>query len=267
MSEHTLVNMEQVGRVCVLTLNNAPANCYSYEMMKCLDDRILEARFNEDVDVILLTGAGEKFFCAGADIETLKTVTPEYKYHFCQHANETLSRLEATPKLVIVAINGHCVGGGLEVALAADLRVAKEGTYKLGLPEVKLGVLAGTGGTQRTARALGKSKAIELLATGRMFGPDEALELGLVNHLLPSDNFREAACAYAAQFTSPGTSAHAIGLMKRSVQTGAEVDLQSGLALERELQQRLFTGPDAKEGMTAFSEKRAPAFGKSTETS
>src|SRR4029079_7056698 len=104
---------------------------------------------------------GEKFFCAGADIRMLSSVTPQFKYSFCLHANETLCRLEQTPKLVIAALNGHCVGGGLEVALAADLRVARRGAGKVGLPEVSLGVLPGTGGTQRLTRVVGKSKAIE----------------------------------------------------------------------------------------------------------
>src|SRR5215207_7878122 len=133
--------------VATITLNDPPANTYSYEMMQQLDRAILAARMDEGVHVILITGAGEKFFCAGADIKMLSEVTPSFKYYFCLHANETLSRLEQTPKLVVAAVNGHCVGGGLEIALAADLRVARRGAGKLGLPEVNLGVLPGTGGT------------------------------------------------------------------------------------------------------------------------
>src|SRR5882724_12556717 len=155
--------------VAVLTLNDPPANTYSYEMMQQLDARILEARMDESVQVIVLTGSGEKFFCAGANIQMLGNVTPEFKYYFCLHANETLSRFEQTPKLVIAAINGHCVGGGLEVAMAGDVRIARRGAGKMGLPEVTLGVLPGTGGTQRLTRLVGKSKAIELMATGELF--------------------------------------------------------------------------------------------------
>ena len=162
----SLVDYRSWSGVATLTLTNPPANAYSYDMHRQLDDAILRARMDEQVHVLLLRGAGEKFFCAGADIAMLDGVTPEFKYYFCLHANETLLRLEHTPKLVIAALGGHCVGGGLEVALACDLRVARRGGGKIGLPEVSLGVLPGTGGTQRLARLLGKSKAIELMVRG-----------------------------------------------------------------------------------------------------
>lgn len=249
--------------VALLTLSDPPANTYSYEMMQALDRLILVARMDESVQVIVITGAGEKFFCAGADIQMLKDVTPTFKYYFCLHANETLLRLEQTPKLVIAALNGHCVGGGLEVAMAADLRIARKGAGKMGLPEVSLGVLPGTGGTQRLVRLVGKSKAIELMATGELFAFERGLELGIINNLIEAetaDNFREEVLNYARQFTAPGRAAHAVGLIKRSVQTGAEVSLEAGLALERELQQQLFRSADAKEGIDAYVNKRKPTF-------
>src|SRR5436190_13757330 len=168
MTERKLIEYTSSEGVAVLTLNDPPANTYSYEMMQQLDARVLEARMDESVQVIVITGSGEKFFCAGANISMLRNVTPEFKYYFCLHANETLLRFEQTPKLVIAAINGHCVGGGLEVAMAADIRVARRNAGKMGLPEVSLGVLPGTGGTQRLARIVGKSKAIELVATGEL---------------------------------------------------------------------------------------------------
>src|ERR687891_1342404 len=155
------VDYKTADGVAVLTLTDPPANTYSYEMMQELDACVLKARMDESVQVIVITGAGEKFFCAGADIRMLADVTPAFKYYFCLHANETLSRLEQTPKLVIAAVNGHCVGGGLEVALAADIRIARKGAGKMGLPEISLGVLPGTGGTQRVTRLIGKSRAIE----------------------------------------------------------------------------------------------------------
>src|SRR4026209_2615668 len=177
--------------VRVLTLTEPPANTYSYEMMRELDAAILEARMDPSVHVMVLTGAGEKFFCAGATIGMLKDATPDYKYYFCLHANETLTRLEQTPKLVIAAINGHCVGGGLEVALAADLRVARRGAGKLGLPEVSLGVLPGTGGTQRLARLIGKSRAIQLMCEGATFDFQTGVTYGLVNELFDAPSGEE----------------------------------------------------------------------------
>src|SRR5205085_8235972 len=176
-------------RVAILTLDDPPANAYTHEMMKALDEAILRARFDEAVDVIVLTGAGERFFCAGANIAMLAKAEPTWKYWFCLHANETLLRLEHTPKIVIAALNGHTVGGGLEIALAADLRYAKSGAGKIGAPEVALGVLPGTGGTQRLTRLLGPSKAIELMVAGRNMEFDEAQALGLVNEVLPADSF------------------------------------------------------------------------------
>src|SRR4051812_18023463 len=205
-----LVNASKHEGVLVLELNAPPANTYSYEMMKQLDAHVLEARFDESVHVILITGAGEKFFCAGADIKMLESANPYFKYNFCLHANETLCRLEQTPKLVIAALNGHCVGGGLEIALACDLRIAKANAGKIGLPEVTLGVLPGTGGTQRLARALGRSKAIELMAEGATFSVDEAKQLGLVNAIVT--DFHE----YARKFVPPAKASKAVGLIKRA---------------------------------------------------
>ena len=249
--------------IALLTLNDPPANTYTHEMMLALDSAILKARMDEAVQVIVITGNGEKFFCAGANINMLSSVTPTFKYYFCLHANETLSRLEQTPKLVIAAINGHCVGGGLEVAMAADLRVARRKAGKMGLPEVSLGVLPGTGGTQRLTRMVGKSKAIELMATGQLFDFERGLELGLLNQIFDAETgeqFSEQVTAYAAQFTLPNKAAGAVGRIKRSVQTGAEIPFESALALERELQQQLFQSEDAKEGLDAYVNKRKPIF-------
>ncbi len=257
-----LVTYRQDGHVAVLTLTNAPANTYSHEMMRDLDECVLRARFDPEVEVIVLTGAGEKFFCAGADIAMLEGADPTWKYYFCLHANETLSRLEQTPKLVIAALNGHTVGGGLEVAMAADLRVARHGAGKVGLPEVALGVLPGTGGTQRLARLVGKAKAIELMCSGDNFGFEEARDLGIVHQVWDCDHgaFVERVLEYAQSFCTPGKAAMAVGHIKRSVQTGAELPLEAGLALERELQAKLFASADAGEGLAAFGEKRAAEF-------
>jgi enoyl-CoA hydratase len=262
-STEDLVQYRSQHGIAFLTLNDPPANTYTYEMMQALDGAILNARMDEGVQVIVITGNGEKFFSAGANINMLANVTPTFKYFFCLHANETLSRLEQTPKLVIAAINGHCVGGGLEIAMAADIRIARRNAGRMGLPEVSLGVLPGTGGTQRLARLIGKSKAIELLATGQLFDFERGLELGLLNQILDAETneqFAEQVAEYTAQFTTPNKAAAAVGRIKRSVQTGAEIPFESALALERELQQQLFQSEDAKEGLDAYVNKRKPIF-------
>jgi enoyl-CoA hydratase len=259
-AEQKLIDYQAEDGVALITLTNPPANAYSHEMMLQLDAAILSARFDDSVHAIVLTGSGEKFFCAGADINMLGAVTPSFKYYFCLHANETLVRLEQTAKLVIAAINGHCMGGGLEIALACDLRVARRGAGKVGLPEVNLGVLPGTGGTQRLARVLGKSKAIELMVTGEGFSFEKAAELGLVNQIFEGENFLEQVLAYARSFCPPARAAMAVGRIKRAVQSGWEVPLETGLALERELQQQLFESGDAREGIGAFIDRRKPNF-------
>ena len=255
-----LVNYRVDEGVALLTLTNPPANAYSYEMMQALDTCILRARMDDNAHVIVLTGSGEKFFCAGADIAMLGDVTSSFKYYFCLHANETLNRLQQTPKLVIAALNGHTVGGGMEVAMAADLRVAKEGGGKMGLPEVSLGVLPGTGGTQRLARLVGQSKAIELMATGENFDFNRAEQLGLVNSVLPADNFMQEVMKYARKFVPPHRASRSVGSIKRAVCSGLEMSFGEGLALERELQQQLFMSEDAREGISAYVEKRRPEF-------
>ncbi len=255
-----LINYSVDQGVAVVELCNPPANAYSYEMFRQLDDAILRARMDDGVFVIVLRGAGEKFFCAGADIAMLGEVTPQFKYYFCLHANETLLRLEHTPKLVIAAINGHCMGGGLEVAMAADLRIAKENAGKIGLPEVALGVLPGTGGTQRLARLVGKSRAIELMVRGASLDVEEARAAGIVNQVVPAKEFWSAVLEIARSFCPPNKASMAVGHIKRAVQTGAEIPLEAGLSLERELQQRLFGSADAQEGISAFVGKRPPSF-------
>src|SRR6516225_390239 len=235
----SLVNYRVEDGIAVIELCDPPANTYTYEMNRQLDDCILKARMDNDVYVLVLTGSGDKFFSAGANIKMLASVDPTFKYYFCLHANETLLRLEHTPKLVIAAINGHCVGGGLEIAMAADLQIARRDAGKIGLPEINLGVLPGTGGT---------------------FTIKEAKELGILNDIYERENFMENVMEYARQFTPPNKAARAVGKIKRSVQTGWEIPLESALAVERELQQRLFASEDAKEGLNAYVEKRPATF-------
>jgi len=256
----TLVNYRTDKGVAIIEMNDPPANTYTYEMNRQLDEAILKARFDNDVYVILLTGNGDKFFSAGANIKMLASVDPVFKYYFCLHANEMLLRLEHTPKLVIAALNGHCVGGGLEIAMAADIRIARRDAGKIGLPEVNLGVLPGTGGTQRLSRLVGKSKAIELMVTGNTFTFEEAKEMGIINDIFEREDFMNNIMEYARQFCPPNKAAMAVGHIKRSVQTGSELPMESALAIERELQSLLFKSQDAKEGLNAYVEKRPADF-------
>ena len=242
--------------------NDRSPNTYTHEMMRDIDQAVVKARFDDDVTVIVLTGNGASFFSAGASIQMLNSVTPGFKYNFCLHANETLSRLEQTSKLVVCAINGHAVGGGLEIAMAADIRIARKNSGKLGLPEINLGVLAGTGGTARLTRLIGKAKALEMMVTGNLISFEDAQNLTLLNDIYEGspESFREDILDYCSQFTLPNKAVKAVGNIKRSCQTGPEIPFEYHLALERELQAALFNSSDAKEGIAAYVEKRQPHF-------
>src|SRR2546427_1709566 len=219
VQEKELVHYRVEGGIAVLEMNDPPANTYTYEMMQQLDTCSLKARMDESAHVLMLTGRGEKFFSAGASIPMLTTADPQFKYYFCLHANETLCRLEQTPKLVIAALDGLTVDGGLEIALACDIRIARQEGGKIGLPEVNLGVLPGTGGTQRLARIIGRARAIELMATGRTFSFEEALEFGLVHYIYDRDTFWQDVMEYAKQFVPPNKASRAVGRIKRAVVT------------------------------------------------
>src|SRR5437870_7668297 len=183
MMSGNLIDYRVEKGVAIFELNDPPANTYTYEMNRELDECILRARMDDEVYVIVLRGAGEKIISDGANIKMLQEVTPQFKYFFCLHANETLLRFEQTPKLVIAALNGHTVGGGLEIAMAADIRIALKGAGKVGLPEVTLGVLPGTGGTQRLSRLVGQSRAIQIMSEGSLFEFEKAQEWGIINYV------------------------------------------------------------------------------------
>jgi len=241
-----------------IEIGKPKANTYDLAMMQELDQAIEEFRFDDNTRVVVLTSTVPGFFSAGADIEMLKQSQPDFKAMFCLHCQETLDKFASTPKVVIAAINGHCVGGGLEIALSTDLRMMAKDSGRIGLPEVTLGVLPGTGGTQRLPRLIGPSRALDMMITGKLLSPDEALAIGLVNYVYPKETFAADVQAYASALAKG--PARAVSLIKRSVLEGIEMPLTAGLALERELQNRLFITEDAKEGLSAFVEKRKPTF-------
>jgi len=257
MSEY--VQFEKQDHIGIIKLNRPKVNSYDHELVLGLGKAIDEVRFDDEVKVAILTSAVEGMFSAGADIAMLKASDPDFKAMFCLNCQETLTKMESTPKVFIAALNGTCVGGGLEMALACDLRfMARRPKAVVGLPEVTLGVLPGTGGTQRLPRLVGKGRALDLMITGRLLSPDEALQMGLVEHVYDEAEFWDKTLAYAERIASGPSKA--ISLIKRSVQEGTELDLRGGLALERELQNRLFATRDAQEGLSAFVEKRTPNF-------
>ncbi len=246
---------EHVGYI---EIGKPKANTYDLEMMRELSGAIDEMRFDDSATLVVLASTVPGFFSAGADIEMLKASAPDFKAMFCLYCQETLDKIAKTPKVVIAALSGHTVGGGLEIALACDLRMMAADSGKIGLPEVTLGVLPGTGGTQRLPRLIGTSRALDMMITGKLLTPAEALAVGLVNYVYPKESFGHDVHAYASALARGPI--RAVSLIKRSVAEGVEEPLTSGLALERELQNRLFITEDAKEGLASFVEKRKPNF-------
>ncbi len=254
------IEQKKEGGILTLEINSPPVNSYTHEMLRQLDDCIVQARFDETTHVIVLTGNGEKFFSAGADINMLAKQSLAYKYNFAVHGNEVLLRMERTPKLIIAAINGHAIGGGLEIAMAADIRIAKKDAGRVGLAEVNLGVMPGMGGTQRLPRLVGKGRGLELCATGRQIAYEEAVEFGLIHYIYEKDNFMEQVLDYARQFVPPNKASLAVGKIKRAIQAGLDGSLAEGLSLEHEVLYQVFASEDGNEGVKAYLEKRTPKY-------
>lgn len=260
-----VVTFSKEGQVGTITLNRPPANSYEINFMRDLDAAIGAANEDSDVRVVVVNSASQKFFSAGADIKAFLANSSEANMDMIRFAHGVLKKMAASNKIFIAAINGHALGGGLEIALACDLRFAKacpdEGRnrrYYLGLPEVGLGILPGNGGTQRLPRLIGANKALEMMITGERVRPQQALELGIVNKLFPADSFEQDVNAYA-QKVAAGASI-AIGNIKRAVYDGMEMSLEDGLALECDLIEPLYDTEDATEGFAAFAQKRPPVY-------
>jgi enoyl-CoA hydratase/carnithine racemase len=248
------VRFEADGAVGYITLDNPPANSYDIEFMRELSSAIGAA--NDDAArVVVLRSASEKFFSAGADVKRFLANDVDANMEMIHLAHEALGSIARSPKLFVAWIAGHALGGGLEIALACDLRYAADGRYRLGTPEVTLGLLPGNGGTQRLPRLIGVGPALELLLTGRQVSPDEALRLGLVSQLFASEEELRSYVAKLAELPPL-----ALAEIKRAVFDGIDRPLAEGLELERELIGRLFRSKDASEGLNAFVEKRAPEF-------
>jgi len=246
------------GKVGIITIDKPPANSYDMDYIKDLDAAVQAAATDDSVKVVLLRSASEKFFSAGADVKAFQANSNEDNLAMINFAHQVLNSIADIPKIFIAVINGHAMGGGLEISLACDLRFAGDGKYRLGLPEVALGLLPGMGGTQRLPRLIGKHTALKMMITGDSVTPQEAFELGIVDQLLPAESVWEESLAYAQKLAGGATMA--IGHIKRAVNDGSRMSLEEGLKLERELVGELFESEDAAEGLAAFSEKRQANF-------
>lgn len=255
-----LVDYSAQDSIAVLQLDAPPANTCSYDLLRDLDDAILQARLDEKVHCIILRGKGDKFFCGGADIQMLKEKSSEFLYYFCLLLQETIRRLEVTPKIVIAALNGHALGGGLEMALGCDFRLAKRGASKIGLPEVNLGQGPGGGGTQRLPRILGYARAVELLTTGRLLSVEEALAIGLVHHVYDAETYWDDVMDFARQFCPPNKPPRAIGKVKLAARASLETGIAEGVLIEHEILQPLYDSEDLKEGIDAFLNHRKAIY-------
>lgn len=253
-----VVTFSKSDRIGTITLNRPPANSYEMGFMRDLDAAIDAANADSETPVVILKSASEKFFSGGADIKAFLANPTAANLEMIRTAHRALDKMAASSKVFIAAINGHALGGGLETALACDLRFAAEGHYRLGLPEVTLGLLPGNGGTQRLPRLIGANKALELMLTGETVTPADALRLGIVNKLFPADQLQEETAAYARKLVAGASLA--IARIKQCVYQGLALNLSDGLALERNLIEPLFDSQDAREGLSAFVEKRGPVF-------
>src|SRR5213593_3346837 len=244
------VRLEKQDSIGHIVLDRPPANSYDKTFMEELEAAIDEAARDDAVKAILLRSAGEKFFSAGADVSVFARSGLDEQNAFVVCANEAMGKLETTPKVVVAAIGGHCLGGGLEIALCCDFRIAAEGSYRIGLPEVTLGLLPGTGGTQRLPRLIGRQKALDLMLKGTTLSPQEALAAGIVDELVPAGELLDRALERARAYATGPT--YAIGRIKLAAVLGSGMPLDEGLKLERQLLIELFKSEDAKEGVTAF---------------
>ena len=254
------VEYSREGSVGYITLDKPPANSYDLSFMEELAGCVRSAAEDGEAGAVILRSGSERFFSAGADIKAFDANSVEENMAMIRRAHEGLSEIARTPKVFVAQIGATALGGGLEMALACDLRFGAEGEYALGLPEATLGLLPGNGGTQRLPRLIGVSKALDLMVTGRTIQPSEAHELGILDRLFPAESLEEETRKYAEKLAGGATDA--IGSIKLAVYGGIERPLEEGLETERTLVEPLFESDDAKEGLAAFMEKRKPEFSR-----
>jgi enoyl-CoA hydratase len=254
VEKKNLLTLKKENGIAEIHLHINKTNCYSLDFYRELNEAIDDIRFDSSIKVAILMSDVPKFFSVGADINFLREAEPRFKTQFCLFCNETLDKMARSPQIFIACLEGHTVGGGLEMALGCDLRFMGDQAGKIGLPEVTLGVLAGTGGTARLSRLIGFSKALDMNITGKTVSPEEALQMGLVNDVYPQEEVRERTLAYARKIAESAT--YAVSNIKLSIMNGKEMPLNVAIRYEGELQNLLFRSGDAKEGLSSFIEKR-----------
>ncbi|GGA86640.1 crotonase [Neiella marina] len=258
MSTTDEIGYQKQGKVAVISLNRGPANAYYLEFLERFYDCLAMAEQDADVVSVLINSTSAKFFCAGADIKIFAHNSTEENQQMVTQARENLRLIEASSKIFIAAINGHCLGGGLELALACDIRLAAEGSYLLGLPEINLGLIPGNGGSQRLTKLVGMAQAMDLLLTGDSIDPQKAADISLINRLYAAETLQDEALAYASKLAAG--PAKALAATKVAVSQGALMAMPEALALEAALVDQLYETEDAAEGFHAFIEKRPAQF-------
>jgi enoyl-CoA hydratase len=247
------------GHVGILRLDRAPVNAHNLDMILELQRAVEAVRFDDEVRVAVLASANEDFFSTGYDIQALQDETGRHIGKASQTSKEVIMKMRTTDTVFIAAVDGHCMGGGLEFALACDFRfVGDDADYNIGIPEVNLGLIPGEAGTQLLPRTIGRSKAMRMMVSGEPITPEEATDEGLFDELHPSDELEDAALDFAEQLVEKPN--RAIGFNKLAVNEGMELPLWDALAHERELQNQLFETPGAEEGIGAFLDDRDPDF-------
>ncbi len=256
--EHPVVLEERKDQTAILTLNRPEVmNSFNFAMLRGLQEKIDALRFDPEIRVIIITGAGNKAFCAGADLKERATLSDVQVKEFIFTIRNLFTAVEYLPKPVIAAVNGVALGGGTELALACDIRIAAS-TATMGLTETRLAIIPGAGGTQRLPRLVGRGKAKELIFTGRRVDADEALQIGLVNKVVPPEKLMDACLEMAAMICETGPIA--IQQAKYAINYGLETDLHTGLAIESNAYWITIPTEDRLEGLAAFREKRKPVY-------
>ncbi|GBC62687.1 enoyl-CoA hydratase [Desulfonema ishimotonii] len=254
----SVLQVEQQDQVAILTLNRPTVmNSFNFDLLRALRDQVEALRFNPDIRVLIITGSGERAFCAGADLKERATLSPVQVKEFIFTIRNLFTAIEQLPKPVIAGVNGIALGGGTELALACDIRIAAM-TASMGLTETRLAIIPGAGGTQRLPRLVGKGKAKELIFTGRRVDASEALDIGLVNQICERESLPDECLKMAAMICETGPVA--IEQAKYAINYGLETDLSTGLAIESNAYWVTIPTRDRLEGLAAFREKRKPVY-------